>query len=439
MKTDASSPKRQYYIDWLRILLILTVFLFHIGMIFNDSDWHIKNDQQFPGLGPVMSFLHLWRMPLLFLISGAGSYYALGKRSRLKYLGERFQRLFLPLVAGIFILVPVQVYYERMAQYSSLIDYYAHMFDGIYPEGNFSWHHLWFIAYLFLISLCIIPLMGWFKSTGFHRFQRKLIRWAIKPAGMNLVLLPLLGSQLLLKPWFPEETHALTDDWAFIAFNLIFFLAGFLLFVDQSLVQAIKYQRRYYLLQSILATLMLLGATNNPQMAFWVKEGLSVLVAWSFTVTAFAYGACYLNGNHPVRKTANQAIYPFYLLHQPVIIIWAYYIIQWEIPAFTKAVLIILLSFVSTMAIYWFLIRPYNLARVLFGLRRKKQTSPNPQNAKWQLKLKPETNTFQPLYTMEPLPVGPKRACVDQPAHKAFHRNDQHRSMIKTTSTIQRP
>ena len=75
-------PERQYYIDWLRILLILSVFLFHIGMVFNTWSWHIKNDMQYDGLlQDVMSFLHLWRMPLLFMISGAGTYFALGNKN----------------------------------------------------------------------------------------------------------------------------------------------------------------------------------------------------------------------------------------------------------------------------------------------------------------------------------------------------------------------
>ena len=127
--------ERQYFIDWLRILLILSVFFYHIGMFFNTWGWHVKNPTQYGGfLTNIMVFLHQWRMPLLFLISGAGTYYALGKRSPEKYLGERFKRLMIPFFAGIFILVPVQVYLEKADQFSSLLSFYPQMFDGIYPE-----------------------------------------------------------------------------------------------------------------------------------------------------------------------------------------------------------------------------------------------------------------------------------------------------------------
>ena len=148
-----SNRERQYFIDWLRIGLIISVFFFHIGMIFNPWEWHIKSENTFYFLEPIMHWLHLWRMPLLFLVSGVGTFYALGFRTTKQYLKERFKRLYIPFTIGIFTLVPIQVYIEKMDQYSSLGNFYLHMFDGIYPIGNFSWHHLWFIIYLLLINL----------------------------------------------------------------------------------------------------------------------------------------------------------------------------------------------------------------------------------------------------------------------------------------------
>ncbi len=151
-----TGSERQYYIDWLRIMLIISVFLFHTGMIFNTWDWHVKNDILYGGvLRKVMIFLHNWRMPLLFMLSGAGTFFALGNKTTGQYLLERTRRLLIPFFAGIFLLVPVQVYVEKISDYTSIIDFYRHMFDGIYPEGNFSWHHLWFILYLFVIALLV--------------------------------------------------------------------------------------------------------------------------------------------------------------------------------------------------------------------------------------------------------------------------------------------
>jgi peptidoglycan/LPS O-acetylase OafA/YrhL len=364
--------ERQYYLDWMRIILILTVFLFHIGMIFNTFGWHIKNDQQFSGLSPVMSFLHLWRMPLLFLISGAGTYYALGKRKTRDYLLERVKRLIIPLIAGIFLLVPVQVYIERISQYNSLFHYYTHMFDGVYPEGNFSWHHLWFIVYLFLISLIISPFLSYLKSRNFRKVKLWLEKLVTRKGGLNIIILPLLISQLLLKPHFPKETHDVINDWAFISFNLIFFLAGFVLFVNPRIIYHLKKQKYLFLTETFAIAILWFSTRNQMNLSFLLTELLNAGLAWSCTVTALAFAASAMNKNTPFRKHANEAIYPFYLLHQPVIIILGYFIIQWETAVSVKAFSVLSLSFFTTIGIYWFLIRPSNLMRLLFGMKKKR-------------------------------------------------------------------
>lgn len=144
----------------------------------------MKNDETYGGtLRYVMAHLHHWRMPLLFLISGAGTFFALGKRTSAQYLGERLKRLVLPLVVGIFTLVPVQVYIEKSDQFNSLWEYYPHMFEGIYPAGNFSWHHLWFIAYLFYYLIDHFPFPGiskWeqiFRPYFDHISRRRPMHW----------------------------------------------------------------------------------------------------------------------------------------------------------------------------------------------------------------------------------------------------------------------
>lgn len=102
--------------------MIISVYIIHVRMIFNTWEWHVKNDVLYGGfLKQVMIFLHNWRMPLLFMISGAGTWYALKNISAGRYLLERSRRLLIPLAAGIFIFVPVQVYIERIDQYNSLL------------------------------------------------------------------------------------------------------------------------------------------------------------------------------------------------------------------------------------------------------------------------------------------------------------------------------
>lgn len=372
--SNLNKAERQYYIDWLRILLIISVFFFHIGMIFNSWDWHIKNDQTYAGtLRYIMIHLHYWRMPLLFLISGAGTFYALGKRKPMQYLGERTKRLFLPLMVGIFTLVPIQVYIEKSAGYASLWDFYPHMFEGIYPSGNFSWHHLWFIAYLFIISLVISPLLNFLRSDTFARFIKRLERIASKPLGLNIFLIPLVLFQAILRPYFPENTHGLVDDWAFVVYFIIFFLAGFIMLSNRPMVESIRRQRGWFLVEAIAVSIMLFTLpymAETREMTDLIWDNLSYAVAWSCGLTAIGFARQHLNFNSSFRKYANEAIYPFYLLHQPAIVFLGSFIVQWDIPVLAKAITVTIASLVFSVAIYWFLIRPFNGMRMIFGMKK---------------------------------------------------------------------
>jgi peptidoglycan/LPS O-acetylase OafA/YrhL len=380
---------RQYYIDWLRIMLILSVFLFHIGMIFNSWGWHVKNDVTAGHksiLWYIMIFLHEWRMPLLILISGAGTYFALGKRNSWQYLGERFKRLFIPLAVGIFTLVPVQVYIEKSAQYASLIDFYTYMFEGIYPEGNFSWHHLWFIAYLFFIAMIISPFLNFLRSSRFDLFVSRLVRIVSIKFGANVFVLPLLLSQTLLRPYFPENTNALVNDWASVVYFLLFFLSGYILLSNKSFTESIMKQRRLYLVEAALTTFILVTVPymlrETAGHILW--NLMEPMVAFSCGLAALGYAKRYLSRDSKLRKVANEAIYPFYLLHQPVIVIIASYVVEWEIAIIWKVIFITTASFILTVSIYWYVIRPLNALRLVFGMKvirkpgheRSKQLNP---------------------------------------------------------------
>jgi hypothetical protein len=108
---------------------------------------------------------------------------------------------------------------------------------------------------------------------------------------------------------------------------------------------------------------------------------LSITVAWSCGIAAMGYAARYLNHDSRFRKLANEAIYPFYLLHQPLIIIFAWPLIQWDIPAWSKALLIASSSFVSAVGIYWYGIRRFRITRLLFGMKVQPRGAANGKKA----------------------------------------------------------
>lgn len=377
---------RRHDLDWLRLIAITILLFYHTGMLFNPWGWHIKNSETSDGFRYWMVFLHYWRMPLLLFISGAGTFMALGKRTPREYAGERFKRLFIPLVFGMFVIVPPQIYFEHIRDYESYADFYKTVFDFVpYPQGSFSWHHLWFIAYLFVFSLLALPLLSFLRSSHSERLKEKMSNVLSRPSGILAgPLMLIVSTQIILRPYFPDETHALLDDWAFFAFYFCFFLLGAVCYSSKEIWESIGKNRRHLLVAALfilvpfycfyfhLVGLIKLPWTDDQvEIAFDVT---AVFVSWTWVITVIAFGQHYLNRYHAWLATVNEGLYPFYILHQTAIIAIGFYVCQldWSIGA--KFWTVSILTAISCVAFYLALIRPFNLMRMLFGVKIKRQS-----------------------------------------------------------------
>ena len=184
----ASVTDRRHDLVWLRLIAIVILLFYHTGMLFNPWGWHIKNTETSETLTYWMVWLHYWRMPLLLFISGAGTFLALRRRTPSQYVDERMKKLLVPLAFGMLIVVPPQIYYEHIHDYSNYLNFYKTVFEFVpYPEGSFSWHHLWFIAYLFLFSLIGLPFLLFLKTEKSAPFRSLATRILSDPAGMLLL------------------------------------------------------------------------------------------------------------------------------------------------------------------------------------------------------------------------------------------------------------
>ena len=104
---------RRHDLDWLRVLVFALLIFYHVGMFFVPWDFHIKNNSIHNWLTYPMWFLNQWRLPILFVISGMGTYYALQKRTGKEFALERIKKLYIPLTFGMLFIIPPQVYLER--------------------------------------------------------------------------------------------------------------------------------------------------------------------------------------------------------------------------------------------------------------------------------------------------------------------------------------
>lgn len=381
--TSNNLQERRYDLDWLRLIAIIILLFFHTGMWFNHWGWHVKNSELTYSFQYWMIWSHFFRMPLLLFISGAGTYMALGSRTAGQFRTDRFKRLFIPLLFGMFVVVPPQIYYERINQFASYFDFYKTVFEfKPYPEGSFSWHHLWFILYLFIFSLIALPFLKFLRSPNSEKFKSKVFLLLASPAGILLVpSIFILITQILLRPYFPEETHDLVHDWAFFTFYFIFFVMGAISYSIPKLWSAIGTNRRYLLSAMIVllipfyicyfhfrGLLVLPFPLETIETTFDV---VSIFVSWFTVITIISYGQYYLNIPHPWLAKINEGLYPFYILHQSVIIAIGYYVCQWDWSIAGKYWMICFLTLASCVSFYLLIIRPFNITRFLFGLKKK--------------------------------------------------------------------
>jgi hypothetical protein len=373
---------RRHDLDWLRLIAIAILLFYHTAMLFNPWPWHIKNNETSASFQYWMVLLHFWRMPLLLFISGAGTFMAMGKRSPAHFARQRFKRLFIPLLVGMFVVVPPQIFYENILKYPNYLEFYKTVFEFVpYPHGSFSWHHLWFIAYLLLFSLIAIPLLKFLKSDRSSRFQSAVYSMLHRPLPLALVpAVIILATQILLRPAFPEETHDLIHDWAYFVFYFCFFAFGMISCSNHKLWEAIGRNRLQMLAISVFFLfifyilyfdlLEIVGLPWDRKLSETAFDVTAIFVGWCCVITVIGFGQHYLNEPHPWLPKINEALYPFYILHQTAIIAIGYYVCQLDWSIGLKFFAVSLLTLLSCAGFYLLLIRPFNVMRFLFGMKR---------------------------------------------------------------------
>ena len=367
---------RRYDIDSVRVIAFGLLILYHVGEFFT-WDYHLNNSVLYEWLRYPMIFLNRWRMPLLFIISGMGTFFNVSKRNGVYFIKERLVRLLIPLVVGILLIIPPQVYFERLdaGQFTgNYLEFWPAMaYVGVYPTGNFSWHHLWFLPYLLLFSLILTPIFIYLLKHPQAWIICKTKSLSTGKFGLFILTIPLIFWFVFLKPRFPSN-HALVGDWFNVINYCTLFFYGFLMMTikDAFWKNAIK-NRRLYLIIGIIAYTVFLCLDIIGNFPGWrvFSNTIQAINVWTWILAILGFAAKYLNKPSRELSYANEAVYPFYILHQTVLITLGYYLKNIEICFFVKFSIMLIGTFGISWLIYEFCIRRYNWVRPLFGMKRK--------------------------------------------------------------------
>lgn len=372
---------RLHYLDWLRVIAILAVFLVHISDVFNTVGFEVKNADQSLAITIAQGVIYPWGMPLFFLIAGAGSYFALRHRSAGAFTRERTLRLLVPFLTGTLLLGPLQIYVSWRHRVETGVTTWtlAQFVDERFWHPGPKWfgaigYHMWFLGYLFAFALLALPLFLWLRGDAGRRFITRLAAFCGHRGGILIFVVPLVLVRLLLQPFFPIQ-----HDWAdFVAYGL-FFVLGFVLYTDDRFTQAIRRDWGILLAVLLLTSLaygylaMSLGFDLEkrpgtfPAFLVWV---LIMVAGWCGTSLMLFVGMRFLDYTNRGLRYSLDVLLPFFVLHQPVILVLAYFVVQWPMSILPKMLMLGVSSFAITLALVEFVIKRFRVLRLLFGMKQ---------------------------------------------------------------------
>lgn len=366
--------------DWLRIAAFGLPILYHIGMFFVPWDWHVKTARPLDWVAVPMPATNAWRLGLLFVVSGYASAALVAKTDGVtSFLGGRSARLLVPLAFGMALVVPPQPWVELTFKHGYSAGFGWFWLHDYFRFGELAgivlptWQHLWFVAYLWVYTLvlgAILLLPARWRAKGAAVFDRALADWRV--LAVPIVL-------LLARLWIgwpgAEETHDIVGDGYAHTFYLPLFLFGYMLRGAPGIWQGI---RRWWGTGALLALLAYCvvagvelhwpGDTRAPAWVYpWFAAARAVF-GWSAIVALIGFADRFLNREHRWRPMLTEAVFPFYIVHQTIIVVFGWYLLRFALPPAAEFALL----FAATVAGCWafYLVgREAAWLRPLIGLR----------------------------------------------------------------------
>ncbi|WP_447006271.1 acyltransferase family protein [Saccharothrix isguenensis] len=363
---------RRHDLDVLRIGAFLLLIVFHLGMFYAPVDWHVKSTHVTPAVEPWMDALSPWRLILLFVISGVATRFMADKLAAGPMAARRTQRLLIPLLFGIGFVVPPQSWAEVVAKTGytgSFLDFWPRylMFDQSFGLVLPTYNHLWFVAYLWFYTMVVLAAVPLLPAAD--RFAGRVL------AGAGLFVVPVLLFGLYRATAYQAwgETHVFwADGYAHLQYGTAFLL-GFLLARQDAAWNLLEKARAGTLAAAVVLaaaglTLARLGVDDMPG---WPGAGCAFLreaYAWAVICALLGYARRYVRGGSPLLSTLNEAVFPFYIVHQTAIVLAGHLLAPLELPVAAEVGIILVVTVASGVAAYY-LARAVPVLRVPLGLK----------------------------------------------------------------------
>lgn len=374
---------RQYQLDWLRVMVFFLLIFYHIGMLYV-ADWgfHYKSQYSSEFLQNLMLLVNRWRLPILFMISGIAMRYYLQKTTWIGFGLSRTVRLLIPLFFAVLVVIPPQLYVEMIGKgdlnntsywsfYRAFFDLDHPMFEnyqsGLLPHMDVN--HMWYVRELWWFSLTILCLSPLLNS----RYLQSIINWlANGHVAAKLLLLPVMV--LCLCTWliFPDGGEGYR-----IVLGFSFMLIGYMWGWHEKLWNAVNQHRKFFLYTTLVCYVLFIYYYQTvwkvqeipaTGLQYLYEISLSHLTRWSAILAILGYGTHHLNHTSPLLRYLNEAVYPYYILHQTLLIVAAWYLTPFQLGGIIESSAVIVITVIGSL-VGFEIIRRFKVLRLLFGLK----------------------------------------------------------------------
>lgn len=344
--------QRRFDIDWLRVIAIGLLLIYHISIGF--QPWgvfirFIQSSESLEWIWVPMAMLNVWRIPLLFFVSGMGVFFAIQRRDWKRLIAERSRRILLPFIFGVLIIVPLHVYLWQ-SYYQQDLEYMPN------PA------HLWFLGNIFIYVIIFSPLFFYLKKHRESKIHRVLIQIFKTPLGLIPIMLLFLVEVIVVQPE-NFELYAMTFHGFWL--GMIAFVCGFLcVYSGQTFWPMIdKWKWLLLLFATGLYLIRILYYDFKSPDYLLVAES----ILWVFGVMAL--GQRYLNKPSKTLSYLSEAAYPVYIIHMAFLYLGSLLIFDLNINIMLKFIIINIFTFGGCMLTYELVIRRIGFLRPLFGLK----------------------------------------------------------------------
>jgi peptidoglycan/LPS O-acetylase OafA/YrhL len=363
----AATPHRRTDLDAMRIVLCAGVVLFHVMSIWTaEPIYHLKSAVASPTISVLAPLLHVSTVPTFFVLAGWSAVTSLRRRGVRDFVRERAARLLVPLCVGTAVLGPVIKYVELSHGRDigfhglwlvpplqiSFLEFIPHYFTR---TNLLTWSHLWFLAYLFLISLLLLPLA--------LRLARAKPRIDVPAA--PLVYLPALAFAALLAgfhgywPFLPTLLH----DWTNFSWFALCFAIG------AGLAAWPGFEKRLQAETWRMLALMLVAYVGVVVCGHTTAGRAFVgLTTWGAIGAGLGIARRFNPAPTPAFNALSEAALPVYILHLVPMFLLALLVLRLDWPAWPSVAVVWLGEMGITLAMIRWLVRPWRPMRWLVGM-----------------------------------------------------------------------